>query len=159
MPRYIPFDKMQKLREAAKNGDERAKKILRAQLDDVDDFSADLEDYFKPAPEEPVEDVATANPEEVKQEETQQIIAQQNPTNLITGQQTSQAEISQKILDLISSCDKQTLEIVNNPELSDATKKGALSIIGEIKQSCLDNLEKFGKLMSSISKKQTEEEI
>ena len=153
MPKYIPFDKMSKLREAAKNGDERAKKILRAQLDDAEDFSCDLEDYFKP------QEVAEAPQEEIKQEETQEIQEQpQAQTSVITGPQASDNEISQKILDLIGACDKTTLDIANNTDISDATKKGALSILGEIKQSCLDNLEKFGKLMSSISKKTVEEE-
>ena len=145
MPRYIPHEQCKQLREAAKNGDELARRILRAQLDDKEDFSSDLEEYFNP---KPIEEVAEAPQQEVVQPETQ----------VITGEQTSTAEISQKILDLIGACDKQTLEVANNTELSDATKKGALSILGEIKQSCLDNLEKFGKLMSSISKK-TEEEV
>ena len=153
MPRYIPFDKMQKLREAAKAGDEMAKKILRAQLDDTEDFSKDLDNYFAPKEEpKPIEEVA-----EAPQEEVVQTVQQNNP--LITGEQASTAEISQKILGLIEACDKQTIEIVNDSNLSDATKKGALSIIGEIKQSCLDNLEKFGKLMSSISKKEVEEVV
>ena len=44
---FIPIDKMKQLREAAKNGDERAKKILRAQLDGKD-YGADLDSYFAP---------------------------------------------------------------------------------------------------------------
>ena len=141
MPRYIPYLQMQKLREAAKNGDERAKKILMSQLNDDCDFSCDLDDYFKPQPE----------PEEIpeKQPETEQVQAQQEeqePTPEV-------GDISQAILKLISLCDEKTLEIANNTELSDATKKGALSILGEIKQSGLDNLEKFGKLMNSITEK------
>lgn len=47
---FIPIDKMRQLREAAKQGDERAKKILRAQLDGSD-YSADLDSYFAPKPE------------------------------------------------------------------------------------------------------------
>ena len=47
--RFIPVDKMQKLREAAHNGDERARKILHSQMHD-EDFGADLDEYFKPAP-------------------------------------------------------------------------------------------------------------
>ena len=146
MARYIPFEQMQKLREAARNGDERAKKILHAQLCDEEDFSADLDDYFKPQVEEPVEDSVEVVEEEKKE----------NPV-VLTGEAAPQSEISQKILDLIGACDKQTIDIVNDTALSDATKKGALSILQEIKQSCLDNLEKFGKLMSSISKKTVEE--
>jgi len=138
--RYIPHDKMAKLREAARNGDEMAKKILHAQLNPEEDFSQDLESFFAPKVEEKsVEEVAEAPVEEQPQQDV--------------------GDISQKILDLIGECDKKTLEIANNQELSDATKKGALSILGEIKQTELDNLEKFGKLMASITKKEQKEEI
>ena len=47
---FIPVDQMKKLREAAKNGDARAKAILQAQLGGQD-YTADLDAYFKPAPE------------------------------------------------------------------------------------------------------------
>ena len=146
MARYIPFEKMAQLREAARNGDERAKKILHAQLCDEEDFSADLDDYFIPQVEEPVEESVEDSTEFVEKE-----------NDVAEASKEPQSEISQKILDLISACDKQTLDIVNNTELSDATKKGALSILQEIKQASLDSLEKFGKLMSSISKKTIEE--
>ena len=150
MSRYIPCEKMKKLREAAKNGDERAKKILRAQLSDEEDFSADLEDYFNPKQvvEEPQEEV-----KEAVNEETNQEIENSAETNLANEDIN---DISKSILNLISACDKKTIEIANDSNLSEATKKGALSILGEIKQSCLDNLEKFGKLMSSIAKKEEE---
>ena len=69
MPRYIPFEQMTKLREAARNGDEMAKKILRAQLDDTEDFSSELDEYFKPKEEVKVEEVANKPQEEIKQEE------------------------------------------------------------------------------------------
>lgn len=162
MSRYIPCDKIQKLREAAHNGDEVAKRILLAQLDDDTDFSEDLENYFKPQPEpeeQKVEEVAETPQEEVKQPETEEIqnVSNIENTPVLTGK-LPEDEISSGILSLISSCDKKTLDIANNTEISDATKKGALSILQEIKQSCLDNLEKFGKLMSSISKKVVEED-
>lgn len=49
---YIPFDKMKSLREAAKKGDERAKKILIMQMDGAD-FGSSLEEYFAaPQPQE-----------------------------------------------------------------------------------------------------------
>ena len=46
---FIPVDKMKQLREAAKNGDERARKILQAQLK-KEDYTSDLDAYFAPAP-------------------------------------------------------------------------------------------------------------
>lgn len=42
---FIPIDKMKALREAAKNGDERAKKIIRSQMLG-EDFGSSLEEYF-----------------------------------------------------------------------------------------------------------------
>lgn len=46
---FIPIEKMRALREAARQGDERAKKILRAQLDGKD-YGSDLDAYFAPKP-------------------------------------------------------------------------------------------------------------
>jgi len=156
MSRYIPYDKIAKLREAARNGDETAKRILMAQLDDEADFSKDLDDYFKPQEEE-IEEAAEKPQESVKQEETQNIQNENSGVPALTGQ-VPENEISNSLMSLISACDKKTLELANDSDISDATKRGSLAILQEIKQSCLDNLEKFGKLMSSISKKTVEEE-
>jgi bacterioferritin (cytochrome b1) len=54
MSRFIPIDKLQKLREAARNGDVKAKKILSMQLGGEEDFSEMLDSYFAP-PAEPEE--------------------------------------------------------------------------------------------------------
>lgn len=48
MSRFIPVDKMKKLRDASRSGDERAKKILSMQLDGKEDFSSLMDEYFKP---------------------------------------------------------------------------------------------------------------
>ena len=58
---YIPFDKMKSLREAAKNGDTRARKIIIMQMNG-EDFSELLEEYF--ASPKPVESKTPA--EEIK---------------------------------------------------------------------------------------------
>lgn len=180
MSRYIPCDKIQKLREAARNGDEVAKRILMAQLDDDADFSNDLEAYFKPHEEQKIEEIAETPQAETRQkidalgdeapsvfagdilentEMENKYVPSPMHNSLLTGKaQESDNEISDSILNLVSACDKKTIDVANDTELSDATKKGALSILQEIKQSCLENLEKFGKLMSSISKKTIEEE-
>ena len=141
---YIPYKQMQQLREAARNGDERAKKILCAQLND-EDYCADLEEYFNPKTE----------PEPVQEQEP---VVEKQPETAQVQETGNESDISKAILAVISACDASTLDIVNNPEIQGATKTGALSILGEIKQSCLDNLEKFGKLMSSIAKKEDEED-
>lgn len=43
---YIPFEKMKSLREAAKNGDERARKIIIMQMNG-EDFGSLLDQYFE----------------------------------------------------------------------------------------------------------------
>lgn len=48
--KFIPSEKLSKLREAARNGDELAKKILKMQLDGTEDYSESLESYFAPKP-------------------------------------------------------------------------------------------------------------
>ena len=60
---FIPVDKMKSLREAAKNGDARAKQILTMQMNG-EDFSALLEEHFK-NPNGNIETKATtiSNPE------------------------------------------------------------------------------------------------
>lgn len=65
---FIPMNQMKILREAAKNGDERAKKIIQEHFQKKD-YSADLEDYFKPvqetapeAPKESIPDMPATNP-------------------------------------------------------------------------------------------------
>lgn len=159
MSKFIPINQLSKLREAAKGGDEMAKKILMAQLND-EDFSSDLEAYFKPQEEEAetVEEAA-----EMPQEEAKQTVpTQQNPeipaqVPVLTGK-IEQNEISDGILALINACDKKTLELANDSEISEATKKGALSILQEIKQNSLENLEKYAKLASSFAKKYVDEE-
>lgn len=49
--KFIPIDKIKKLREAAKNGDERAKNILNMQLKGEEDYSELVDEYFTPKPE------------------------------------------------------------------------------------------------------------
>lgn len=49
--KYIPFDKLKTLREAARNGDENARKILKMQLDGTEDYGELVESYFAPKPE------------------------------------------------------------------------------------------------------------
>jgi len=55
---FIPVDKLKQLREASRNGDSKAKSILRAQIDNPSNFSAMLEEYFAPTPETVIETVS-----------------------------------------------------------------------------------------------------
>lgn len=57
---YIPFDKMKSLREAAKNGDTRARKIIIMQMNG-EDFGSLLDEYFTKQPKEE-KPIATSTP-------------------------------------------------------------------------------------------------
>lgn len=54
--KFIPIDKLKALREAAHNGDERARKILHMQMNG-EDFSGLFEEHFKPV--EPKSEIET----------------------------------------------------------------------------------------------------
>lgn len=54
MKLFIPIDKMRKLREASKTGDEQAKKILSMHLGGKEDYSSLMDEYFAPKVEEVV---------------------------------------------------------------------------------------------------------
>lgn len=56
--RFIPIDRMKVLREAAKSGDSRAKKILIMQMND-EDFSGLVDEYFETPAIKPIEMSAT----------------------------------------------------------------------------------------------------
>ena len=51
MAKFIPIDKLKQLREASRNGDENAKKILAMQLNGKEDFNPLLDQYFQPKQE------------------------------------------------------------------------------------------------------------
>lgn len=61
---FISIDKMKQLREQAKNGDERARKILNMQMRG-EDFSGLLEEHFKPIEEKPATQVDPEDDEPV----------------------------------------------------------------------------------------------
>lgn len=64
---YIPFDKMKSLREAAKNGDARARKIIIMQMND-EDFGSLLDQYFA-KPETPNKAGETSKTEQMVNKE------------------------------------------------------------------------------------------
>ena len=193
---FIPVDQMKKLREAAKNGDAKAKAILKAQLDGTD-YASDLDAYFNPAPatkvinnyggnpgsanearatkgtgnakldafledngvmegdpdyedalndyynefpnerpaEEPKADTAPAPEQEAKMEEAAK-------------------DLGKMLIDVISECDKEMLEIMQDESIDDNAKKGAMTSLQEIKQNMLDNIDKIRKVKKSFVKEE-----
>ena len=78
MARFIPIKQMQTLRESARSGDERAKRILAMQLSGTEDFSQLLEEYFAPQPEP---EISTEQPAVMEQKATE-------PVDKALGQET-----------------------------------------------------------------------
>lgn len=198
---FIPIDKMKQLREAAAKGDERAKKILKAQLSGSD-FGTDLDAFFsqgthtmpavEPGPmpksvstgneqldewlrsnniHETDEDYADALEEyyaeypEQRPKESQKSNMPTFPSDGLKDYQQEQTiadeidltqEIAQGIIDVISSCDRVSLEMLQNNEIDGTAKKGAMTIIQEIKSSLLDAAEKLTKIKSTFEKKEEE---
>ena len=58
------------------------------------------------------------------------------------------------LLDVISECDKEMLEIMQNDQMDANAKKGAMVSIQEIKQSMIDNMEKIAKVKKAFEPKE-----
>lgn len=197
---FIPVDQMKKLREAAKNGDARAKAILQAQLGGQD-YAADLDAYFQPAPETKIVNNA-GNPGSVS--ETKATASTGNakldafladngvhegdpdyedavndyynefpnempsdfgkPKEEVKPASTPEQEakmdeaakdLGKMLIDVISECDKEMLEIMQDESVDDNAKKGAMTSLQEIKQNMLDNIDKIRKVKKSFVKQET----
>lgn len=194
MARFIPIDKMKQLREAAKNGDERARKILHAQLNGSD-FSADLDSYFASKPEpkaEPVQvsteqaaesgdkqlsgleqfladneitkdspeyddfvkDYYYEHPDEQKQEED--LVSVPMSDSDVEEELDLTKDIAEELIKVISACDQTLVMILNNDDIEDTTKKGAMTTLQEIKNSVLDSFDKVKKVKKALCKKEEE---
>ena len=194
---FIPIDQMKKLREAAKNGDGRAKAILQAQLNGQD-YAADLDAYFKPI-EEPNFNKTSGNPcsvtetkategtgnarldafladNQVKKgdpdyedalndyynefpEDMPEDWGKPKPEAEPAPEQEAKMEEAAKdlgkmLIDVISECDKEMLEIMQDDSIDDNAKKGAMTSLQEIKQNMLDNIDKIRKIKKSFAKEE-----
>lgn len=199
---FIPVDQMKKLREAAKNGDTRAKAILQAQLGGQD-YTADLDAYFKPAPEtkiinntgnpgsvseakatkstgnakldafladngvqegdpdyeDAINDYYNEFPNEMpedygKPKEEYARVDLPNPEQE-TKMNEAAKDLGKMLIDVISECDKEMLEIMQDESIDDNAKKGAMTSLQEIKQNMLDNIDKIRKIKKSFVKQET----
>ena len=194
---FIPADKMRKLREAAKNGDERAKKIIDAHFHNKD-YKADLESYFASASEpaqmsatntgkmpanvstgnakldeflrgngikegdpdyaDALEDYYREFPNERPTEEQKpglesQHIAEHVPENEDVQEEVEMTRtIAQHLIETISRCDETLLAIAQNDDIDDTTRKGAMTILQELKQNLLDSADKVKKIKQSLCK-------
>ena len=62
--------------------------------------------------------------------------------------------IAQGIIEVISCCDKANIEIMQNDGIDATSKKGAMTILQEIKTSLLDSAEKLTKVKDTLCKKE-----
>lgn len=204
---FIPVDQMKKLREAAKNGDGRAKAILQAQLNGQD-YTADLDAYFKPISEpnpnpnnttsgnpgsvtetkategtgnarldafladnqvkkgdpdyeDALNDYYNEFPEDMPEDwgKPKEEKAEYARVDLPNPEQEAKMDEAAKdlgkmLIDVISECDKEMLEIMQDDSIDDNAKKGAMISLQEIKQSMLDNIDKIRKVKKSFAKKE-----
>lgn len=80
----------------------------------------------------------------------------QEPVANVEEEQDVTKEIGQGIIDLISKCDKFMLNLMQNNDIDDTTKKGAMTSLDEIKSSLFDAADKVKKIKQSFDKKQEE---
>jgi hypothetical protein len=183
MARFIPIDKMKKLREASRNGDERAKKILAMQLGGVDDFSSDLEDYFKPQPQ--IEETTTGamrnnedndkglmeflrfngvskeNPEynSYVEDYYKENPRQNRPFKSNMGD--SDCDILGNLIsdeiEAIENYNKAIMCVMRDENVSETEMKGMITELEDIKREEIKHLETLKRLKSSKTKKQEKE--
>ena len=210
--RFIPVDQIKQLREAAKNGDDRAKKILRAQLEGKD-FGSELEAFFAqpgignmpmeeigqkvsaiamPGPVQ--ENKGTGNPkldkfladngvkegdadyddavndyynefpnerpatESAPQSDEQDIVGIDTETPADVEEEVDLTrDIASSIISAIQKCDETLLAIMQNEEIEDTSRKGAMTTLQEVKQSLFDSAEKIKKIKKSLTKEEEKE--
>ena len=195
---FIEIEKMKKLREAAKNGDERAKKILQAQLK-KEDYTSDLDAFFAPAPaatkvvnnygnpgsaneakatkgtgnakldqflldngvsegdpeyEDAVNDYYNEFPDEMPEDWGKPKPAAEPAPEQEAKMEDAAKGLGKMLLDVISECDKEMLEIMQDDSIDGNAKKGAMVSLQEIKQSMIDNMEKIAKVKKGFEPKQ-----
>lgn len=63
-------------------------------------------------------------------------------------------DLGKLLIDVISECDKEMLEIMQDETIDDNAKKGAMTSLQEIKQNMLDNIDKIRKVKKSFAKEE-----
>ena len=178
MAKFIPIDKLQKLREASRNGDVNARKILNMQLGGEEDYSELLESYFAPKPEpqpEPVETVVSGV-ENKEDERLQKFLADNNLTKdspeygaavkefyaeigekapkIEEEENTFEAVIKKLMKEESSAIDdysKAITQIMNDETLEDDKKHRAIARFKEIRQDEETHFRELAELLKTDS--------
>lgn len=185
MAKFIPIDKMKKLREASRNGDENAKKILAMQLGGTEDFSSLMDDYFKSQPQ--VEEAPTGATstqgyglkEATADHGLEKFLSFNNITkdspdyqSYVDDYYKENPRPEMKVeehcfiddlikdeIEAISGYGQAELEVMQKEDMEETTKKGVLIKLDEIKRDEMKHLEELRRLKASIHKKAEKEEI
>lgn len=182
MARFIPVDKMKKLREAAKTGDERAKKILSKQWGGTEDFSADLDEYFMPPA--PVQETSTEQAAEAPETSKLSQFLKENgiekghpeydnyvqdfynefPNEKKEETQECECECVEEInklrkeeSDAIDSYSKSITLFMNSQELNDNQKRKIISRLKEIRSDEEEHFRELNELLTICNSKEEEE--
>lgn len=173
--KFIPKDKMKSLREASRNGDERARKIISMQLDGMEDYSSLVDDYFKPQPE------IVENPTGVVQDGDEglqkflreneitkdspdyqsfvddyykEFPQQEKEENNDISKFSFLERLIESEIEAVNLYNAAFMEVMNNDDLSDTERKGLLTDLDEIKRDEIDHLDKLRRIKTSLSKKE-----
>ena len=153
--KFIPIEKMSKLREAAKSGDDRARKILDMQMSG-DDFSPLLDEYFQPKPVATENSVETSSlPEKKPNSKLEEFLKFNNVTK-------DSPEYEDFVKDFYAEFpeEKGKEEMVENPvEQIEEDKDGFDSIIRDLMKDETDAIEEYSKAITKLMNNEELDEI
>ena len=184
MAKFIPIEKMLKLREAAKGGDANAIKILDLQMSGGD-FGGLLDEYFQPKQEAPVE--GKSLPEKGEKSKLEQFLEFNNVTKdspdydsfvedfykeypnerpeakqqqevVEVGNEHFLLPLIQEEIKAINDYNEAIMKVMDMDELGDAAKRGLVADLEEIKHDEMEHLEKLKRMKVGLEKKEEKAE-
>lgn len=154
--KFIPIEKMSKLREAAKTGDERARKILDMQMSG-NDFSPLLDEYFQPKPVATENSVETSSLPEKKP--TNSKLEEFLKFNNVTKDSPEYEDFVKDFYDEFPEERKQK-DLVENPvEQIEEDKDGFDSIIRDLIKDETDAIDEYSKAITKLMNNEELDEI
>ena len=154
MAKFISIEKMNKLREAAKTGDDRARKILNMQMNG-EDFSPLLDEYFQPKPVATENSVETQSLPEKKSSKLEEFLKFNNVTK-------ESPEYEDFVKDFYAEFpeEKEKEGMVENPvKQIEEDKDGFDSIIKDLIKDEVDAIEEYSKAITKLMMNEELEEV
>ncbi len=183
MAKFIEFSKIKQLREAAKNGDMAARKILDMQMNG-EDFGTSLEDYFnKPKVEVGTTTTTSSLPKEKSNlekflefnnitkdspdyesfvedfykefpNEKPQENTCSNTGMLVTEEDCFITPLIREEIKAINDYNEAIMKVMEMDELGDAAKRGLIAKLEEIKRDEMEHLEELKRMKIGLDKKE-----